>query len=161
MEAQNGGCVRAWLGWRRQSVSCEGLDERHDQKSDFGCACIVPLRTKMTPDHRLGSPGVRLTKTPLGHACLRPALKASCRPMISEGLVDGQKEKRTRTRIRFGEAYNSASNCCRRRAGRLLIFAAAADEAMVCVCAEWTAGVCPAVLIFSVQTPACNDEVEV
>jgi len=34
-----------------------------------------PLRTNITPDHRLGSPGVRLTKTPLGQACLRPALR--------------------------------------------------------------------------------------
>jgi hypothetical protein len=34
-----------------------------------------PLRTNITPDQRLGSPGVRLTKTPCGHACLRPALR--------------------------------------------------------------------------------------
>ena len=33
-----------------------------------------PLRTKMTPDQRVGSPGVKLTKTPSGQACLRPAL---------------------------------------------------------------------------------------
>jgi len=46
---------------RRATVQTEGLARE-------------PLRTKMTPDHKLGSPGVRLTKTPLGHACLRPAL---------------------------------------------------------------------------------------
>lgn len=47
----------------------------------------VPLRTNMTPDHRLGSPGVRLTKTPLGHACFKPALLSrSCPPMISRDL---------------------------------------------------------------------------
>ena len=46
-----------------------------------------PLRTNMTPDHRLGSPGVRLTKTPLGHACFKPALSwpIVSRPMISRG----------------------------------------------------------------------------
>lgn len=47
----------------------------------------VPLRTNMTPDHRLGSPGVRLTKTPLGHVCFKPALSfRSCPPMISRDL---------------------------------------------------------------------------
>lgn len=45
---------------------------------DLGLPIVIamelPLRTKITPDHRFGSPGVRLTKTPFGHACLRPAL---------------------------------------------------------------------------------------
>lgn len=44
----------------------------------------LPLRTKITPDHRLGSPGVRLTKTPFGHACLRPAL---CETVVISPLV--------------------------------------------------------------------------
>ena len=34
----------------------------------------VPLRTNITPDQSVGSPGVRLTNTPCGHACLRPPL---------------------------------------------------------------------------------------
>lgn len=47
----------------------------------------IPLRTNMTPDHRLGSPGVRLTKTPLGHACFKPALLSrSSPPMVSRRL---------------------------------------------------------------------------
>jgi len=31
----------------------------------------LPLRTNITPDHSVGSPGVRLMNTPWGHAYLR------------------------------------------------------------------------------------------
>ncbi len=35
---------------------------------------VLPFRTKITPDQRVGSPGVRLMYTPWGHADLRAAL---------------------------------------------------------------------------------------
>lgn len=60
---------------------------------------------KTAADHKLGSPGVRLTNTPSGHACLRPALHL--------------------TSVYFGRAredntpHNSVKRCCLRTDGRL------------------------------------------
>lgn len=68
----------------------------------------VPLRTKMTPDQRAGSPGVKLTNTPWGHDCLSPALKVEGGPgqrshvHMSRGL--GMKERIARTTPQEGSA---------------------------------------------------------
>lgn len=54
----------------------------------------------MTPDQRLGSPGVRLTKMPWGQACLRPALRGDRLWSVSGMLLF---PKDTKTHVQLSE----------------------------------------------------------
>lgn len=68
------------------------------------------MRMNMTPDQRLASPGVRLTKTPSGQDCFNPALQLFT-PIISQCTI--------KLWVRLLGTYNSIKRFCLRRDGRV------------------------------------------